>query len=42
MTAPLQRTVPLRPGLDLEVHEAGTSGSPLLVLHGGAGRPKRN
>ncbi|MFF0630126.1 alpha/beta fold hydrolase [Streptomyces sp. NPDC004296] len=37
MTVPLQRTVPVRPGLDLEVREAGTSGSPVLVLHGGPG-----
>ncbi|GAA2325979.1 alpha/beta hydrolase [Streptomyces cuspidosporus] len=37
MTAPLQRTVPLRPGLDLDLREAGSSGSPVLVLHGGPG-----
>ncbi|MDN3054416.1 MULTISPECIES: alpha/beta fold hydrolase [Streptomyces] len=37
MTAPLQRAIPVRPGLDLEVREAGTSGSPVLVLHGGPG-----
>ncbi|ALO97207.1 alpha/beta hydrolase [Streptomyces sp. IBSBF 2953] len=37
MTAPHQRTIPARPGLDLEVREAGTGGSPVLVLHGGAG-----
>jgi pimeloyl-ACP methyl ester carboxylesterase len=37
MTAPPQRTIPVRPGLDLEVREAGTSGSPVLVLHGGPG-----
>ena len=35
MTAPLQRTIPVRPGLDLDVREAGTTGSPVLVLHGG-------
>ncbi|MGW3209800.1 alpha/beta fold hydrolase [Streptomyces sp. NPDC001135] len=37
MTASLQRAIPVRPGLDLEVREAGTSGSPVLVLHGGPG-----
>ncbi|MFJ8808855.1 alpha/beta fold hydrolase [Streptomyces sp. NPDC102490] len=37
MTAPPQHTIPVRPGLDLEVREAGTSGSPVLVLHGGPG-----
>ncbi|WP_159774701.1 alpha/beta fold hydrolase (plasmid) [Streptomyces sp. JL4002] len=37
MTASAQRTIPARPGLDLEVREAGTSGSPVLVLHGGPG-----
>ncbi|MET8612911.1 alpha/beta fold hydrolase [Streptomyces misionensis] len=37
MTALHQRTIPVRPGLDLEVREAGTSGSPVLVLHGGPG-----
>ncbi|WP_055557168.1 alpha/beta fold hydrolase [Streptomyces sp. NBRC 110028] len=37
MTAPPQRTIPVRPGLDLDVREAGTSGSPVLVLHGGPG-----
>ncbi|MFC9931816.1 alpha/beta fold hydrolase [Streptomyces sp. NPDC127190] len=37
MTAVHQRTIPVRPGLDLDVREAGTSGSPVLVLHGGPG-----
>ncbi|WP_335973342.1 alpha/beta fold hydrolase [Streptomyces sp. CA2R106] len=37
MTAPEQRTVPVRPGLDLDVRAAGTSGNPVLVLHGGPG-----
>ncbi|WEO99237.1 alpha/beta hydrolase [Streptomyces sp. FXJ1.172] len=37
MTAPHQRIIAVRPGLDLEVREAGTSGSPVLVLHGGPG-----
>ncbi|WP_159765258.1 alpha/beta fold hydrolase [Streptomyces sp. HM190] len=37
MTAPLQRAIPVRPGLDLAVREAGTSGGPVLVLHGGPG-----
>ena len=37
MTAPHQRTISVRPGLDLDVREAGTSGSPVLVLHGGPG-----
>ncbi|MFF8903241.1 alpha/beta fold hydrolase [Streptomyces lydicus] len=37
MTMPPGRTIPLRAGLDLEVREAGTGGSPVLVLHGGPG-----
>ena len=37
MTTPLRRTIPLRPGLDLELREAGTGSSPVLVLHGGPG-----
>ncbi|MFI0739297.1 alpha/beta fold hydrolase [Streptomyces sp. NPDC021100] len=37
MTMSHRRTIPLRPGLDLEVREAGTGGSPVLVLHGGPG-----
>ncbi|MEU6974191.1 alpha/beta hydrolase [Kitasatospora aureofaciens] len=37
MTTPLGRTIPLRPGLNLEVREAGGGGSPVLVLHGGPG-----
>ncbi|MET8764032.1 alpha/beta hydrolase [Lentzea sp. NPDC004782] len=37
MTTPLRRTIPLRPGLDLDLREAGTGGSPVLVLHGGPG-----
>ncbi|MEU6770309.1 alpha/beta hydrolase [Streptomyces sp. NPDC046759] len=37
MTAPHQRPLPVRPGLDLEVRQTGTSGSPVLVLHGGPG-----
>ncbi|MEU2779034.1 alpha/beta hydrolase [Streptomyces sp. NPDC007162] len=37
MTTSLERTIPLRPGLDLEVREAGTGSSPVLVLHGGPG-----
>ncbi|WP_016910564.1 alpha/beta fold hydrolase [Streptomyces xiaopingdaonensis] len=34
---PLGCTFPLRPGLDLELREAGKGGSPVLVLHGGPG-----
>ncbi|KDN23734.1 alpha/beta fold hydrolase [Amycolatopsis rifamycinica] len=37
MTTPLRRTIPLRRGLDLDLREAGTGGSPVLVLHGGPG-----
>ncbi|MER5975015.1 alpha/beta hydrolase [Streptomyces sp. NPDC001857] len=37
MTASLQRTISVRPGLDLEMREAGSGGGPVLVLHGGAG-----
>ncbi|MGW2860045.1 alpha/beta fold hydrolase [Streptomyces sp. NPDC001205] len=37
MTTPHRRTIPLRPGLDLEVREVGTGSSPVLVLHGGPG-----
>lgn len=37
MTVPLQRTIPVRPGLDLQLRETGTGGSPVLVLHGGSG-----
>ncbi|MFE6178762.1 alpha/beta fold hydrolase [Streptomyces sp. NPDC056464] len=37
MTAPLQRAIPVRRGLDLEVREAGTGRGPVLVLHGGPG-----
>ncbi|WP_158895436.1 alpha/beta fold hydrolase [Amycolatopsis anabasis] len=37
MTTPLRRTIPIRPGLDLDLREAGTGGSPVLVLHGGPG-----
>ena len=37
MTMPLGRTLPLRPGLDLELREAGKGSSPVLVLHGGPG-----
>ncbi|WP_169799114.1 alpha/beta fold hydrolase [Kibdelosporangium phytohabitans] len=37
MTTPLRRTIPLRFGLDVELREAGTTGSPVLVLHGGPG-----
>ncbi|MEV6949584.1 hypothetical protein AB0N07_48345 [Streptomyces sp. NPDC051172] len=31
MTAPVPRAVPVRPGLDLDLREAGTSGSPLQL-----------
>jgi pimeloyl-ACP methyl ester carboxylesterase len=37
MTTPSPRTIALRPGLDLDLREAGTAGSPVLVLHGGPG-----
>ncbi|MGW2640416.1 alpha/beta fold hydrolase [Streptomyces sp. NPDC001348] len=37
MTSSPQRTIRVWPGLDLDVREAGTSGSPVLVLHGGPG-----
>ncbi|MGW3091346.1 alpha/beta fold hydrolase [Streptomyces sp. NPDC001108] len=37
MTSHHRRTIPLRPGLDLEVRKAGTGSSPVLVLHGGSG-----
>ncbi|WP_411129119.1 alpha/beta fold hydrolase [Streptomyces sp. x-19] len=37
MTASPQRTIPVRPGLDLDVREAGTRGGQVLVLHGGPG-----
>ncbi|WP_019546187.1 alpha/beta fold hydrolase [Streptomyces sulphureus] len=37
MTMPLAHTLPLRPGLDLELREAGKGSSPVLVLHGGPG-----
>ncbi|MFC6937098.1 alpha/beta fold hydrolase [Actinomadura yumaensis] len=36
MTMPAPRSVPVRPGLDLDVREAGR-GSPVLLLHGGPG-----
>src|SRR4051794_30468623 len=35
-TSPLRHTVQVRPGLGLELREAGR-GSPVLVLHGGPG-----